>query len=108
MAGGFRDKSLEEIKEDVARMNNPIQYEIEKKDAEKLKKQVEQRIEHDRSVSAKHKSELTEREILLRILEKLESIDKQLNVEAVFQRQLRRHLGIPNIASPSQHDLYID
>ena len=74
MAGGFRDKSLEEIKEDVARMNNPIQYEIEKKDAEKLKKQVEQQIHQDKLDRAKPNSELTEKEILLRILDRLDEL----------------------------------
>ena len=103
MAGGFRDKSLEEIKEDVARMNNPIQYEIEKKDAEKLKKQVEQRIEHDRSVSAKHKSELTEREILLRILDRLDELVRIGQREESYKLKQRINTQIDGVSQSTYY-----
>ena len=95
MAGGFRDKSLEEIKEDVARMNNPIQYEIEKKDAEKLKKQVEQQIHQDKLDRAKPNSELTEKDILLKILEKLESLEKmeEHKMKSRIKEEVQRDYG---------------
>jgi hypothetical protein len=97
MAGGFRDKSLEEIKEDVARMNNPIQYEKEKKDAEKLKKQVEQQIHQDKLDRAKPNSELTEKEILLRILDKLDDLVRIGQTEESYKLKQRSDTKIDGV-----------
>ena len=121
MAGGFRDKSLEEIKEDVARMNNPTttptttgeemarmsnptqsnkvqttnQAEEARLDTEKSKKQLEQQIHQDKLDRAKPNSELTEKDILLKILEKLESLEKmeEHKMKSRIKEEVQRDYG---------------
>ena len=110
MAGGFRDKSLEEIKEDVARMNNQTQSdegqskkqiedrevaEAERAFQERKRNKVEEIVPVTNSnywekekLKNKPNNELTEKEILLMILGKLDEMNE--NIQEINKRESER------------------
>jgi NH3-dependent NAD+ synthetase len=72
------------------------------------KKSEESTWEALRSQKTKLKSEMNEKEILLEILEKLESIEEYARVEDNFKHRLRMYLDSPAPGGGSQSRLYDD